>query len=707
MGQNRLFELTGLESVGGLSALCFTSDEKHIVVGNAQGTVWFQEARTNSEPIVLGHHRGPVWAVKALDTELVASVSEDGTARVWHLGQQRCLHIFRASFPLRTMACAGGLLVMGGKSRHLLCQDVYTWQVLPDLGPHSGEVTALALSADGKILFAGLGSHQGGTYLWDLHKGEAITLLTGPGAPVTALACHPEEPHLLAAYADGELICWHVHEKRRVEQVELGEVVFDMAFLHPNAMVVRTGTGKLDIWSLRPLAPVFSCLAAPITARAFALAPEKGLIAIAASDGKVYVCAYPQQQPPSPPHEHQHDRGPADRAANTSSSTETDGPEGEYDLAKQAIERCPSLENLMRFGHACARLSLYREALQAFEQAVNTDAGDPEARFQVGMFSLHLSEFAKAREAFRTVLDLVPDHAPAHNNLGTLLLQAGQFDAALAHFRKAIQIRPAYPLAYVNLGLAYWYLQKQEKAKAAFQQAIELAPYLPIARYQMGLLCLEMGEESEARKHYLMLTQLDRRLAVRLRERLFRVPTDITEQKWKEMRRLAERLLQSAVQGDTETVALLLALGAPVDEIEPEMERTALLLASAGGHVRTVDLLLDAGAEANESDRFGRTALYLAVEGGHVEALRRLLRAHANPNFADYNGHTPLHVAAIRGCELSVRLLLEAGALEDLLDNQGKTPIELAQENRHWECVQLLENAGGVIPSALPAFQGS
>ncbi|CCW35962.1 WD40 repeat-containing protein [Chthonomonas calidirosea] len=700
MQHNRLFELTGLESVGGLSALCFTPDENHIVVGSTKGTIWFQEARPNSEPIVLGHHREPVWAVNALDAELVASASEDGTVRVWHLEQQRCHHIFRAAFPLRTMVCADGLLVMGGKSRHLLCQDVYTWQVLPDLGPHNGEVTALALSADGKILFAGLGSHQGGIYVWDLQKGEAITLLTGPGAPVTALACHPKEEHLLAAYANGELICWHMQEKRQVERFELGEVVFDMAFLHPHAVVVRTGTGKLDIWSLRPLAPAFSCLVAPITARAFALAPGKGLIAIAASDGKVYVCTYPQQHPSSPSHGHHRDQGPVGEAPKTPPPVETEDPEGDYDLAKRAIEKSPSFENLMRLGQACARLSLYREALETFERAVTIDSGHPEARFQVGMFSLHLGEFAKAKEAFRTVLDLVPDHAPAHNNLGTLLLQAGQFDAALAHFRKAVQIRPNYPLAYVNLGLAYRYLQKPEKAKAAFQQAIELAPYLPVAHYQMGLLCLELGDQNGAREHYLILTQLDRRLAVRLREHLFRVPTDLTEQKWKEIHRLSERLLRSAAQGDTETVALLLALGASVHETEPEMERTALLLASAGGHIRTIDLLLDAGAEANESDRFGKTALYLAAEGGHVEALRRLLRARANPNFADCNGQTPLHVAASRGCELSVFLLLEAGAMDDLMDNQGKTPLELAQANRHWDCVKLLKNVGAVMPSA-------
>src|SRR5205814_3269369 len=70
-------------------------------------------------------------------------------------------------------------------------------------------------------------------------------------------------------------------------------------------------------------------------------------------------------------------------------------------------------------------------------------------------------------------------------------------------------------------------------------------------------------------------------------------------------------LLFGAGSGDAESVRLLLAAGADVDDTLPN-GTSALVLAAQSGHATAAKLLLDRGADAN-SAAVGYTALHAAV----------------------------------------------------------------------------------------------
>ena len=77
-----------------------------------------------------------------------------------------------------------------------------------------------------------------------------------------------------------------------------------------------------------------------------------------------------------------------------------------------------------------------------------------------------------------------------------------------------------------------------------------------------------------------------------------------------------------------------------------------------------VQLLLEASADKDcADDRRGTTALMVASRAGHVDTVRVLLDAGANLG-GNYNGHTALILASTQGHLETARMLLQAGGLE-------------------------------------------
>ena len=179
-------------------------------------------------------------------------------------------------------------------------------------------------------------------------------------------------------------------------------------------------------------------------------------------------------------------------------------------------------------------------------------------------------------------------------------------------------------------------------------------------------------------------------------------------------------LMRASSNGHTEIVRLLLEADADKDlrlaDLQAQRDTaaarfpvfrnlgppamTALTLASQGGHVEIVRLLLEAGADKNLQDGNGRTALILASEWDHVEIVCLLLEAGADVNLQNGNGWTALMKASFGGHLEILRLLLDAGADKNLRDGEtGMTALMHAfcffrVVPFHAEIVRLLLEAG-------------
>ena len=97
--------------------------------------------------------------------------------------------------------------------------------------------------------------------------------------------------------------------------------------------------------------------------------------------------------------------------------------------------------------------------------------------------------------------------------------------------------------------------------------------------------------------------------------------------------------------------AMVSAQGVPA---ENHRQLSMELLESArDGRIEEVERLLDSGVPIKARNRFGNTALIYAARSCHRDLLEVLIERGADVNQTNLNGHSPLFEAAKGGCDRS------------------------------------------------------
>ena len=128
----------------------------------------------------------------------------------------------------------------------------------------------------------------------------------------------------------------------------------------------------------------------------------------------------------------------------------------------------------------------------------------------------------------------------------------------------------------------------------------------------------------------------------------------------------------------------------------PDGGGTPLLFAARHGDVQSATLLLDAGADVNDTAADRASALVIAAHSGHSALATLLLARGADPNRIDA-GYTALHAAVLRGDLELVKGLLAHGAAVDAAIRHGTTTIRAGRG------FVLPENLVGATPFLLAA----
>ncbi len=146
---------------------------------------------------------------------------------------------------------------------------------------------------------------------------------------------------------------------------------------------------------------------------------------------------------------------------------------------------------------------------------------------------------------------------------------------------------------------------------------------------------------------------------------------------------------------DVDTVrSLVVDQGADVNQTAPD-GATALHWAVHKNDAGLVDLLLAAGADVSVANRYGVRPISLAAENGNAEILEALLDAGAEPNAALPEGETVLMTAARTGNAAAIRVLLVRGADPNLRDGfRGQTALMWAAARNNADAVHALAELG-------------
>jgi uncharacterized protein len=147
----------------------------------------------------------------------------------------------------------------------------------------------------------------------------------------------------------------------------------------------------------------------------------------------------------------------------------------------------------------------------------------------------------------------------------------------------------------------------------------------------------------------------------------------------------------AAMRGDTEGVRTLLRGGADVNASQGD-GMTALHWTALNGDLDTMNVLLYAGASTEALTRVGAyTPLHLASSRAQAAAVARLLEAGSKVGPYTTTGVQPIHLAAQAGSPEAVKALLDRGADIDAKDKtHGRTPLVFAVSQDRLDVAKVL-----------------
>lgn len=120
--------------------------------------------------------------------------------------------------------------------------------------------------------------------------------------------------------------------------------------------------------------------------------------------------------------------------------------------------------------------------------------------FEVGR-SLEDADVGAAIDAYRQAVATDADFLDARINLGSLLHDAGRLEEAELAYREAIAVCGSIPVLLYNLGVLLDDSGRKQEALRAYEQALGADPALADCHYNLALLCEQLDKPRDAIRH--------------------------------------------------------------------------------------------------------------------------------------------------------------------------------------------------------------
>ena len=187
--------------------------------------------------------------------------------------------------------------------------------------------------------------------------------------------------------------------------------------------------------------------------------------------------------------------------------------QGRFREAAEAFHQAVRLAPDFAVGHynlglARMRLKVYSEAAEAFESAARVQPDYGDAWYQLGVARQAGGQFEASARAYRSALPFRPDGAELRYRLGFVSWKLGDWETAVAQWETfrtryaghslASRVMADLPRAYYNLGTAHQAAGRSVDAIAAYRQALSLSPDYVDAYHNLAVIYREQGQFSRA-----------------------------------------------------------------------------------------------------------------------------------------------------------------------------------------------------------------
>src|SRR6266542_1092127 len=187
------------------------------------------------------------------------------------------------------------------------------------------------------------------------------------------------------------------------------------------------------------------------------------------------------------------------------------------EASKKAVVLRPSAESYFNIGLANFYLKQYREAADAYRQAIKLDPYNAsDAYYALGLVYRDWGKADEEIQAYKQAIRLRPDYTVAYERLGARYLKSKKYPEAIEAFKQLTTLKPGDPVTPNNLGEAYLEMGRLNEALEAFRQAIRLKPDFGRAYFNLGKCFLAMGNREGAVEQYNILQNLDQDWAEKL-----------------------------------------------------------------------------------------------------------------------------------------------------------------------------------------------
>jgi WD40 repeat protein len=200
-----------------------------------------------------GHSGGVTSCAFSPDGALLATASQDGSTRLWHIADgspQAVLIGHTGGVWDCSFSPDGDLLATAGNDRSVRLWQVATGVEIDVLRGHTDWVTACAFSPDGTLLATT--SADGTTRLWQVADGALRMVLAGHESAVRSCAFSPDGAVLVTAGEDATMRLWEIATGAEVDVLAGHGAggVWDCAFSPDGALLATAGNDGVRLWQV-------------------------------------------------------------------------------------------------------------------------------------------------------------------------------------------------------------------------------------------------------------------------------------------------------------------------------------------------------------------------------------------------------------------------------------------------------------------------